>query len=257
MINIAICDDDVVLTENVERLLREIAAEENISIRCEAFYDGSALIESVLDQKIYFDLVYLDIEMKAMDGIHAAQSLRDIHIPTLIIYMSSHEEYLKELFSTEPFRFLSKPIDREEFRVFFLSACERIQKRAGYFMFSYKKTFYKIPFDRIAYFESSGRIIIIHLAEMENVELEADMKRFYGKMNDLEKQIASVNNRFLRIHQSFLVNYDYVMSISFGSVVMMDGKELQISEDRQKSMKAQFNALLTSEEKGYDQQQDI
>lgn len=250
MINIAICDDDITLTKDVERLLKEIAAEQNISIRCEAFFDGSALVETVIDQKIYFDLVYLDIEMKDMDGIHAAQSLRDLDIPMLIIYMSSHEEYLKELFRTEPFRFLSKPIDREEFRAFFLSAYERIQKRAGFFVFSYKRTIYKIPFDRIAYFESRGRVVVIHLAGTEHPEAAID--RFYGKMNDLEKQVASVNNRFLRIHQSFLVNFDYIKSIAFASVVMLNGKELQISEDRQKSVKVQFCALLGREEESYD-----
>lgn len=244
MISIAICDDDRIFAETVERLLHKIAAELNISIKCEAFFDGSALMEAVIDQKTYFDLVYLDIEMKDMDGIRAAQAIRNIDLPTLIVYVSCHEEYLKELFRTEPFRFISKPIDRDEFRTVFLSACERIQKSAGYFTFSYKKAIYKIPFNRIAYFESNSRVITVHMSDTE--ETEAD--KFYGKMNDLEKQVASMNNRFLRIHQSFLVNFDHVKSISFASVVMLDGTELQISEDRQKRTRAQFCVLLGGKE---------
>ena len=59
-------------------------------------------------------------------------------------------------------------------------------------------------------------------------------------MNDVEKQLSGTNVRFIRIHQSYLVNFDYIKSMSFTSVTMYDGTVLQISEDRQKSVRTQF-----------------
>ena len=153
MINIAICDDDRMATESLEKMLYEAAAESNITIRCESFYGGAALTEVISEQRSYFDLIYLDIEMDDMDGIHAALRLRDLALPVLIVYVSAHEEYLKELFCTEPFRFLSKPVNKAEFREVFHAACRRIQSRSAYYSFSYKKALHKVPFDRIAYFE--------------------------------------------------------------------------------------------------------
>ena len=76
-------------------------------------------------------IAFLDIEMENMDGIHTALLLRDLALPVLIVYVSAHEEYLKELFCTEPFRFLSKPIERKDFREVFHSACRRIQSRSA------------------------------------------------------------------------------------------------------------------------------
>ena len=97
MINIAICDDDRMATESLEKMLYEIAAESNITIRCESFYGGTALTGVISEQRSYFELIYLDIEMDDMSGIHTALQLRDLALPVLIVYVSAHEEYLKEL----------------------------------------------------------------------------------------------------------------------------------------------------------------
>ncbi len=247
MIHIAICDDDRETVQSIETLLQENAAELHVEISCESFYDGAALTETITEQNAYFDIVYLDIEMGGMDGIRAAELLRALDLPMLIVYVSGHEEYLKELFSTEPFRFLSKPIESAAFRDVFLSACRRLQNRAGYFSFTYKKAVHKIPYDRIAYFESRGRQIHIHMAEAGSKSGNTDM--FYGKMNDLEKRFPSPqSSRFLRIHQSFLVNFDHIKSIGFTEVVMMDGTVLPISADRQKTAKTRFCLLLNKKE---------
>lgn len=67
--------------------------------------------------------------------------------------------------------------------------------------------------------------------------------QFYGKMNEVEKQMVSMNGRFLRVHQSFLVNFDYIKAMSATKIEMLDGTVFQISEDRRKSAMARFCAL--------------
>lgn len=62
-------------------------------------------------------------------------------------------------------------------------------------------------------------------------------------MNDIEKQVASLNGRFLRVHQSFLVNFGYIKAMSATEIEMLDGKIIQISEDRKKSAMTRFMAL--------------
>ncbi|MDE7178093.1 MAG: LytTR family DNA-binding domain-containing protein [Lachnospiraceae bacterium] len=244
MIHIAICDDDRPLTGTVEQLLLRIAAEHGIAVRCEVFFDGASLLRAVTEQQMCFDLIYLDIEMGDMNGIQTALALRKKELPMLIVYMSGHEEYWKELFCTEPFRFLSKPIDETTFRSVFLAARERIAKRSGYFTFFCKRARHRIPFDRIAYFESRGRIISICSSEKEGVQADSRPDRFYGKMNDIEEQVASMNGRFLRVHQSFLANFDYIKMLSSTEIEMLDGRKIPISEDRSKNVRAKFSALL-------------
>lgn len=248
MINIAICDDDRPFTEIAEQLLRRIAAEQGMDIHCKVFPDGSDLILAVTEQGMCFDLIYLDIEMTTMNGPHTAQILRKMELPTLIVYISGHEEYLKELFYTEPFRFLSKPIQEEEFRAVFSSACGRISRQTGYFTFFYKKACHRIPFNRIVCFESNGRVISIHLSGPNVPKSSPLQNRFYGKINEVEKLVTSKNGRFLRVHQSFLVNFDYIKTMAATEIEMLDGRKIQISEDRRKTVRERFAALTNAKE---------
>lgn len=249
MINIAICDDDILITTAIEELLYNIEKEQNIKIDCSVFFDGSTLVENI-QQGNYYDLIYLDIEMHKVNGIGAAQIIRGMEIPALIVYISSYEKYLKELFNTEPFRFLSKPIDAEAFRSVFMAAYKRIRQKSEYFAFTYNKEFIKVPLGKIYYFESRNRVIYIHVAKditSQNEKSSQTEYRFYGKMNDVEKQLLESNVRFIRIHQSFLVNFDYIKSMNFASITMSSGTILQISEDRQKNVRTQFCTMAGME----------
>lgn len=249
MINIAICDDDVAITATIEEILYKIAKEQGIKISCSVFFDGFTLVEDIR-QGTYYDLIYLDIEMRKVNGISAAELIRGMEIPALIVYVSSYEKYLKELFNTEPFRFLSKPIDGNRFRSVFMDAYKRIRQKSEYFSFTYNKEFIKVPLGRIYYFESCNRVIYIHAvrnSRAENTESDEMEYRFYGKMNDVEKQLSDSNVRFIRIHQSYLVNFDYIKSMNFTNVTMSDGAMLQISEDKQKKVRSQFCAMAGME----------
>lgn len=110
MIKIAICDDDKNIAAKVENILEEIGKENLLKISIDVFYSGESL------QKFYengntYDLIYLDIEMTMLNGIEVAKYIRERDRYTIIIYISSHEEYLIQLFEVEPFRFIRKPID--------------------------------------------------------------------------------------------------------------------------------------------------
>lgn len=87
--------------------------------------------------------------------------------------------------------------------------------------------------------ELSGRLI--------NIKHKDGDGKFYGKLNIIEKQLMDGKIPFLRIHQSYLVNYRFVCKISFSRVILFDGTILQISEDRQKMIRAKYNDLLGGE----------
>ena len=88
MIRIAICDDDKTMTTIIEEMLYKISKEQSLKIECEIFFDGSTLVEHIC-QGTYYDLIYLDIEMKNVNGISAAEVIREMDIPALIIYVSN------------------------------------------------------------------------------------------------------------------------------------------------------------------------
>jgi DNA-binding LytR/AlgR family response regulator len=238
MIRIAVCDDQPTVTASIEKMLESISYSEALKMEIDIFFDGATLEKSIKQGNRY-DLIYLDIEMEVKDGIVAAREIRSIDQKVLLIYISGYECYLKELFEVEPFRFISKPIDKKLFDEYFLLAYQRICERDTYFLFHFSKITQKIPQSDILYFESIGRVVLVHLKN--------GTEKFYGKLNDVEKVIQNGKGRFLRIHQSYLVNYNYIRKMVFSSVTLTDGTELQISGDRQKTIRTQFCKITGGE----------
>ena len=112
MINVAICDDDVATTGNLETMLQEIAKRNFVQTEMEVFWDGKKLIKAI-ENGTYFDIVFLDIEMGQEDGITVARRIRETDKSALIVYVTSHESYIQESFEVRPFRFLVKPVGRK------------------------------------------------------------------------------------------------------------------------------------------------
>ena len=101
------------------------------------------------------------------------------------------------------------------------------------FVYSYNKEEYSVPIKEIVYFESNKRLVDIHMND-------GTVRSFYGKLNNLEKEIQKINKHFIRIHQSFLVNYSYIKSMTYSEVVLECKDEeyvLRISEDRRSTVR--------------------
>ena len=199
MINVAICDDVVSTTGKIETMLQNIAKRNFMPVDTDVFWKGEHLVDSV-EMGNSFDIIFLDIEMGQEDGITVARRIRKIDKSVLIVYVTSHENYMMESFEIRPFRFLVKPVS--------------------------------IPIGEILYFESNRRKVKI-ITEKENFEL-------YGKLNDIEKSLERSKVAFLRVHQSFLVSYKHVEEIGYDFVVLNNGKRIPISEDRRKIISGQY-----------------
>ena len=171
MFQIAICDDNAPTTSEMEQLLNIIGQKDNISLNIDIFFDGLSLCRVIESGQIY-DLIYLDIEMEKVDGIQTAHLIRKYRLPTLIIYISAYDNYFKQLFEVEPFRFLSKPIDRHLFYQYFQAASIRLKKQKLFFTFHFNRITTKVLVSDIIFIESVKRYIIILHHQGINMEIQ-------------------------------------------------------------------------------------
>ena len=229
---IAICDDDISFTSKLEEIIKQESVNYGKKPEIDVFFDGETLVKSIEDGQSY-SMIFLDIEMKRMNGITAARRIRQLDRYTLIIYISSYDDYLKELFEVEPFRFISKPLQLQKLKQYFGEAIRKIEGLNNIYSYSYNKEEYTVPIKEIVYFESNKRLINIRLND-------GTEQSFYGKLNNVEKEIQKINKHFIRIHQSFLVNYSYVKRMTYSEVVLehnYDELVLRISEDRRSTVR--------------------
>lgn len=239
MLKIAICDDDYHILSQLENYLLEIKEVEKLDLDVEVFSDGELLRKELANGTIY-DIIYMDIQMKGESGITTVQEIRKTDDATLIIYISSYEQYAIELFPLDVFYFMKKPINKEDFRRVFLSASQKLADQNRYFAYSYKNCEYKYPYKEIVYFESQGRKVYLHLKNGEK-------PFFNGKLSEIESELSGEKVQFLRVHQSYLVNYHHIVAKSRKAVVLSNEVTLQISEERQKEFSMQYAQLLEDE----------
>lgn len=174
MLKIAICDDEIMIASQIENMLEKISNTIVRKVEIDVFYDGSTLVNHIKEGMRY-DLIYLDIEMKKQNGVDAARELRIIDNKVLIIYVTGHEGFAKEVFEVSAFRFITKPIDIDLFEKYFKDAITQVSRAPQYFQYQYNKISYRLSIDEIMYFQSDRRITYIIT--------KSGSEKCYGKLN--------------------------------------------------------------------------
>ncbi|RRJ67116.1 DNA-binding response regulator [Paenibacillus oralis] len=236
MIHIAICDDDIQVTELVERLILEISNSISNKVEVTTFYSGTRFSKAI-QNGCPFDIIFMDIEMDGMNGIKAGHLLRadDGNDLVRLIYISSHEQYHVQLFDVQPSGFIKKPIQPELFKHKLLSTMQKvIRKRQlgirNFLPVQQKGKEVLVPYREIMYLES--RIRKVHLyTRMDRIE-------YYSTLNKEENKLPSSD--FIRIHQSYIVNFYFIREISYKKVTLITGLELPISMKNSASVKQNY-----------------
>ena len=226
MIKIAICHDRKAMVNQIENTILELSKIEKIPADTDVFYCGKALEKEIAFGTKY-DLIFLDIQMKAGDGISTAQNIRRIDENVLLICISGDDKNIMELFQLDVYAFIKKPIDREIFEKTFLKAYGKICSKMIYFTFCYKYQEYKILCKDILYFESNRRQITVHV--------KAEQYTFYGKLDDIEQELKGQD--FVRCHQSFLVNAKQIKIVGGNALTLLSGETLPVSKSRREAVR--------------------
>lgn len=227
MYYIGICDDSALVCAYIEQCVTAKAEKEEIIINTEMWSSGEALLKD-LRGNCRVDILFLDIELLEMSGIEAAEIIRrqmdDYDMQ--IIYISGIESYAFDLIKTQPLDFLVKPLDVERIDAAFMLACKLLGKRERFFEYTVGKTVCRIPLDSIYYFCSEGHLIRVVLKEGE--------KSFYGKIKEI---FSGLPLSFYMIHQSYIVNSEYIYKYSYESIELYNGEKLPISKAYRKTVR--------------------
>lgn len=233
MIRVCICDDDVTITNKISTILDNISKTYNITMKVDMFYDGTTLMQNIQKTNSYYDIMFLDIEMKDMDGLETAKRMRDRDELAYIIFVTSYENYAIETFSVRPYQFVLKPFDDNVIEGHFMDIYNRLLSNDECFEFKFNNTYYKILLKDIMYFESEKRCIVIHMADGKKYV-------YYDRLDKIQNRINDSKLDFWRIHQSLLVNTRFIKIKKFSEIVLVDETVLQISEKKRVVINQQY-----------------
>lgn len=152
-------------------------------------------------------LLCLDIKMPQISGIDFLKSLKN---PPLVIFTTAFSNYALESYSLDVVDYLLKPISFDRFMMAINKVTERMNNKKSlsqheddYFYVKADKKLIRVKYDDIIYIEGLKDYVIIRVDESRIVTLQT-MKSLTDKLTD---------DRFIRVHRSYLVNIDRINSI--------------------------------------------
>lgn len=230
MIHIAICDDEQQFTSYLTGLIQQYAAETSQEIKTSIYYDGLELIEKY-DTTI--DLIFLDIQMKIVDGLRTAERIRQMDEKVGIIFLTTLTQYGLEGYRYQATNYIIKPLKyarlKSELDKFI---AKRHREVSPSFVVSNDTGKYKIQLNSLRFIETFNRNLLFH-TEQENIIC-------YKRMKEIEQALEEYD--FARCHSSYLVNLAYVKGVKKLELSLITGETLPISQPRRKAFIEQLTA---------------
>ena len=222
MLHLAICDDEKDFVQYLTGLLNQYSRETGRDIKITPYYDGMELIEKY-DPTI--DLIFLDIQMKLVDGFHAAERIRQMDESVGIIFLTTLTQCGLEGYKYPATNYIIKPMKYARLKSELDKFIARSQKEDTPSLVIVNDTGkYKIPLKSIRYIETFNRNLMVH-TEHENIIC-------YKSMKEMERALC--DRDFARCHTSYIVNLFYVKGIKKLEIKLITGETIPISQPKRK-----------------------
>ncbi len=221
MIYIAICDDEKYMSDLIRTMASGFFRKKNREISLRTFSSG----EELLDYDGQIDILFLDIQMKNVDGMETARKLRADKFRGFLIFITVLKEMVFQSFEVQAYDYLVKPVEEKKFE----KTMERLyasMQNASQGSLLVQKGYEGriIRKDEIVFCEIIDRKIYLNLESSEIID-------YYDRIEHLETKL---DRHFFRCHRSYLINLKHLKGYKNGTAYMDNGKEIPVSRLRSK-----------------------
>ncbi len=222
MIHIAICDDEKDFVAYLTGLFNQYATETGQEIKVSAYYDGMELIEKY-DTTI--DLIFLDIQMRLVNGLQTAERVRQMDEKVGIIFLTTLTQYGLEGYKYQATNYILKPLKYVRLKAEMDQWLKKHRKDDSPAMVIANDTGrYKVFMNSLRYVETFNRNLLLH-TEQENIIC-------YKSMKEMEQELQ--DKGFARCHTSYIVNLFYIKGVNKMEIELITGEIIPISQPKRK-----------------------
>lgn len=147
MLRVAICEDVLSELQKQTQIIQSIMARLSKNVKFFCFRSGEELLMET-DTTGNMDIVFLDVEMLGISGIETARILRERDSRVILIFVSCHNQYCKEMIEVQPYAFIDKPVSEEKLEKILKRVFETHLNSDDSYCFSYNKRQYNIPLNQ-------------------------------------------------------------------------------------------------------------
>lgn len=229
MINICIVEDEVEQANLLRSYLSKYEQDTDKHFQVTHLTDGIDLVD---DYKGQFDIILLDIQMKHLDGMAAAEKIRKVDADVVIIFITSTVQYAVQGYAVDALGYVLKPVPYTAFAQLIEKAVSRVKAKS-------EKVYIKVTVDdrqlkldcaTVIYIESQRNNVIIHTDSQDYVTA--------GPLKKFEELLY--NHGFSKCHNAYIVNLAQVEAVQKEEVILSNGTRLPISRARKKEFMSEL-----------------
>ena len=204
----AICDDETRFIDE----LKEIIAHWNggaVDVSC---FESAEALEAACDKEP-FDIAFIDVELGSENGVALARRLSENCPAMKVVFITAFVvEYAERIFlGITPYGFVGKPLAESKIHYYLTRLDKEMQRANCHLSVQTSGLAAKVLAGDIIFAESEKRVVHIHCV--------GGTITVYERLDDIEKRL---DDRFVRCHQSFLVNMDFISRLDGGTFILKD-----------------------------------
>ena len=236
MVRIAVVEDSEQDRRALLDCLHKYEKEQNLKFSIEEFQDGEDIVTGYSAD---YDLLLMDIEMTFMNGMKAAEKIRELDKDVEIIFITNAPQYAIQGYKVNALDYILKPISYFSFSESMVRALAKVKTpEKEYITIVLKGGKKKLDVARICYVEVQDHVLIYHT-------LDGDFET-KGTMRDTDNQFDP--KKYFRCNRCYLVNLEFVETYQ-GSDIMVNGDTIQVSRSRRKPFLDALNEYMNEVEK--------
>ena len=212
---VAIVDDSETDAEFVKGILTDWAYDRQIVVQAEIFPSAERFLFRYAEDKNW-DILLLDIEMGAMDGVTMAKRVRRDNEAVQIVFITGYSDYISEGYEVAALHYLMKPVSREKLMTVLDRALDKRKQQERCLILESTGELVRLPFYEIRYLDVHQNYVTVHAKGDHTV------KRPLG---DFEKEL---DDRFCRVGRSLIVNLNCIQRVTKTEVRLSDGTVLSL-----------------------------
>lgn len=232
MLRIAVCDDDESIVQTHRELVEQCLNQCGNFGSVAAYTSSSSLLYDITEDKFFYDLILLDIEMPERTGMELAEKIK-LFLPNIkIIFVTSHIEYAIDAFELSIFRYVPKNDIEKRLFPAIQDAVRLIALESGkFYTIQTNSRLEKIPYNTIYYIEREGKNASI-VSENGVSKVRKSLGQVYDELSAAE---------FIYIDRGCIVNMIHIMQVKDGMAILKNGVALPISRSHLQEVKTQIN----------------
>lgn len=231
MIRVAMVEDDAAYRQQLTEYLKRYQEESGENFHISVFTDGAEIAE---EYKSVYDIILMDIEMRYMDGMTAAERIRERDMEVVIIFITNMSQYVMKGYTVDAMDYVMKPITYYAFSQRIDRALQRMKRRSKqYIAITHQGGMMKLDASQITYIEVQDHDLVYHTCRGSFTAK--------GTLSDAERALKE--KKFFRCNKAYLVNLEYVESVQNYDVQVGD-TWIQVSRPKKKALLDALNDYI-------------